>query len=183
LIAVAPAQRHHHICSEPRQADLKTPSAVFAAARLHGGVIKGEISMKTKGACYTVVDTGHIDGGAYRLVELADGSARVEGWTAKGWVPGGASIEEMMDSPPVGAAFAARLGIPPSDLRHDAPHGTPRRHFPNLTKLSKTDLRQAIELGTRLAEEEALFKLAMKAKQVAELDRRRPRLVVDNTKL
>jgi hypothetical protein len=40
-------------------------------------------------------------------------------------------------------------------------------------------LRQAIELGTQLAEEEALFKLTMKAKQVAELDRQRPRLVWD----
>jgi hypothetical protein len=47
------------------------------------------------------------------------------------------------------------------------------------SKLTEKQLRQAIELGTQLAEEEALFKLAMKAKQVAELDRQRPRLVWD----
>jgi hypothetical protein len=41
---------------------------------------------------------------------------------------------------------------------------------PSPSKLSEEDLRQAIRLGTKLAEEDALFKLAMKAKQVAELN-------------
>lgn len=52
-------------------------------------------------------------------------------------------------------------------------------------KLTAEDLREAISLGVKLAEEEALFKLTMKAKQVAELDRRPRglRLVVDNTKI
>jgi hypothetical protein len=47
------------------------------------------------------------------------------------------------------------------------------------------ELREAIRLGVRLAEEEALWKLAMKARHVlaAELERRRPHLVVDNTTL
>jgi hypothetical protein len=47
------------------------------------------------------------------------------------------------------------------------------------------ELREAIRLGVRLAEEEALFKLTMRARQVraAELGRRRPHLVVDNTTL
>lgn len=65
-----------------------------------------------------VVETGHIDGGAYRWVELPDGGARVEEWRgpAKGWVPGGASFGEIADNPPVGAAFAKELGIPASDL-------------------------------------------------------------------
>ena len=35
----------------------------------------------------------------------------------------------------------------------------------------------------RLAEEEGLYMLAMKAKQVAELDRRRPRLVYDRDRI
>jgi hypothetical protein len=30
---------------------------------------------------FTVLETGHIDGGAYRVVRLADGSERVEGWS------------------------------------------------------------------------------------------------------
>src|SRR6516164_7175611 len=65
---------------------------------------------------FKVLDTGHIDGGAYRWVKFADGSSRVEGWGPDGWKPGGASIREIMDNPPVGAAFASKLGIPPSDL-------------------------------------------------------------------
>ncbi len=64
----------------------------------------------------TVLSTAHIDGGAYRWVEMADGSSRVENWGPKGWAPGGASLGEIVDSPPVGSAFAAELGIPPSDL-------------------------------------------------------------------
>jgi hypothetical protein len=41
----------------------------------------------------------------------------------------------------------------------------------------------AIDLGVKMAEVEALFKLAMKARQAraAELDRRRPHLIVNNT--
>ena len=49
--------------------------------------------------------------------------------------------------------------------------------------LTASRLREAIDLGVRLAEEEALFKLTMKARQVraAEIERRRPRLIVNNT--
>jgi len=50
-------------------------------------------------------------------------------------------------------------------------------------ELTAEELRQAIKLGVKLAEEEALFKLTMKAKQVAELDRRRPRLVWDRDQI
>lgn len=64
----------------------------------------------------TVLATGHIDGGAYRWVELPDGSSRVEEWRGGTWVPGGASIGEFSFALPVGAAFAAKLGIPMSDL-------------------------------------------------------------------
>jgi hypothetical protein len=64
----------------------------------------------------TVLDTGKIDGGAYRWVELADGSARVEEWRGNKWVPGGATFGEICDNPPVSERFAAELGIPMADL-------------------------------------------------------------------
>jgi hypothetical protein len=64
----------------------------------------------------TVRDTGHIDGGAYRHVELRDGSHRIEEWRGGKWVPGGATFWEMIDAPPIWRAFAAKLGIPLSDL-------------------------------------------------------------------
>jgi len=50
-------------------------------------------------------------------------------------------------------------------------------------KLSEEDLREAIRLGVKFAEAEALWKLTMKARQVraAEIERRRPRLIVNNT--
>jgi hypothetical protein len=152
---------------------------------------------------FTVFDTGHIDGGAYRIVELADGSARVEEWRGDKWVPGGASFGEIADAPPVGAKFAAELGIPISDIRVTPPVRTEaecddreskvmletldrlieKHRRRRSSKLSAKDLREAIQIGVQLAEEEALFKLTMKAKQVAELDRRRGiRLVVDNIK-
>jgi hypothetical protein len=64
----------------------------------------------------TVLDTGKIDGGAYRWVELADGSSRVEEWRGDKWVPGGASFGEIANAPPVSPGFAAELGIPIADL-------------------------------------------------------------------
>jgi hypothetical protein len=81
--------------------------AADAAARPHS---------EMKSESFTVRDTAHIDGGAYRWLELPDGSWRVESWGPKGWTPGGASISEFFDNSPVGEAFAAKLGIPPSDL-------------------------------------------------------------------
>jgi hypothetical protein len=65
---------------------------------------------------FTVLATGKIDGTAYRLIELADGSARLENWGPKGWTLGGATLSEIFDSPPISAKFAAELGIPKSDL-------------------------------------------------------------------
>ena len=64
----------------------------------------------------TVLDTGKIDGGAYRWVKLADGSGRVEEWRGDKWVPGGASFGEIANAPPVSPGFASELGIPTSDL-------------------------------------------------------------------
>ena len=59
----------------------------------------------------------------------------------------------------------------------------PKRNNPKLS--DKDRLREAIDLGVRLAEEDALFRLTMKARQVrtAEIERRRPHLIVDNTTL
>jgi hypothetical protein len=47
--------------------------------------------------------------------------------------------------------------------------------------LTASRLREAIDLGVKLAEADALFKLTMKARQVraAEIERRRPDLIVD----
>jgi hypothetical protein len=64
-----------------------------------------------------VVSTGKIDGAAYRVVALPDGSAMVEEWKSGRWVRGGATFGEIADSPPVSAEFAARLGIPIEDLQ------------------------------------------------------------------
>jgi hypothetical protein len=193
-----------------------------------------------------VLDTGHIDGGAYRWVKLADGSSRVENWGPKGWTPGGASIGEIADAPPVGERFAAKFGIPLSDLgstytersrrsptpseaddmtsrtmaeaaeealaelraRAKAPSRSPspsemndiwdrdtldglkegrrrveEKRAQSQAKLSAKQLRQAIQLGTQLAESDALARLAAKARQLAEHDRRRPRLVWDRDQI
>jgi hypothetical protein len=127
-----------------------------------------------------VLDTGKIDGGAYRWVELADGSARVEKWKGNKWVPGGASFGEIADNPPVSARFAAELGIPMADV-------TIEREKPKTAKppedLTASRLREAIDLGVRLAEEDALFRLTMKTREVraAKIEERRPHLVVNNT--
>jgi hypothetical protein len=129
-----------------------------------------------------VLDTGHIDGGAYRWVELADGSGRVENWGPKGWAPGGASIGEIADAPPVSERFAAKFGIPMSDLTTPP---TPRPPARSETKLTDKQMRQAISLGAKMAEANALLMLAMKARQLAELDRRRRglRLVWDRDQI
>jgi hypothetical protein len=47
------------------------------------------------------------------------------------------------------------------------------------SRLSAKQLRQAISLGSQMASNEAQLMLAMKARQLAERDRRRPRLVYD----
>jgi len=77
----------------------------------------GSMSPNLKSENLTVLDTGKIDGGAYRWVKLADGSGRVEKWRGDKWVRGGASFGEFFDSPPVSPRFAAELGIPMADIR------------------------------------------------------------------
>jgi len=67
-----------------------------------------------------ILSTAKIDGGAYRWLELADGSGRVERWKGGKWAPGGAELEEFATNPPVSPSFAVRVGIPPSDLTIEA---------------------------------------------------------------
>jgi hypothetical protein len=136
--------------------------------------------MTTKTENFTVRETANIDGGAYRWVEFADGSSRIEGWGPEGWTPGGATFDEFFFTPPVSPRFAAELGIPLADVMIE-------REKPNTATAPPRErdnekfLREAIRLGTQWAEEDALRMLAMKAKQVRELDlnRRGPRLVWD----
>ena len=65
--------------------------------------------------------------------------------------------------------------------RSDLTTTPPKRDNP---KLSDEDrLREAIELGVKMAEADALAMLTAKARQVraAEIERRRPHLIVNNT--
>jgi hypothetical protein len=63
-----------------------------------------------------VVDNGVVS----RVVELPNGSGRVETWrSGKGWTPGGSSLDEFFQSKPVTSELAARLGIPASELTSD----------------------------------------------------------------
>jgi|SRR6516164_9801069 hypothetical protein len=59
----------------------------------------------------------------------------------------------------------------------------PKRDNPKLS--DKDRLREAIDLGVKMAEADALLMLTRKARQVraAEIEERRPHLVVDNTTL
>jgi hypothetical protein len=56
------------------------------------------------------------DGGAYWLLKTLDGLMAIRGWGLNGWLDGGASLDEFILAPPVSSAFAAKLGIPASDL-------------------------------------------------------------------
>lgn len=150
---------------------------------------------------FTVLSTAKIDGGAYRWIKLPDGSHRIEEWKGgKGSKPAGADWDEMLGfTPPITPAFAAGLGIPLSDIT-TAPPRLPapaemddmlardladglrelneerRPDTPSPADLTAKDLREAISLGVKMAEADARLMLERKARQVAELDRRRPRL-------
>jgi hypothetical protein len=78
--------------------------------------VEGKMLSPRKSENFKLLATGKIDGGAYRWIKFADGSGRVEAWTDKGWEPGGASLREIADAPPVSPMFAARLGIPLADV-------------------------------------------------------------------
>jgi hypothetical protein len=64
-----------------------------------------------------VAGPSNIDGGVARVVELPDGSGKIESWKpGVGWVEGGASFDEFIGSAPVSSKLARRLGIPLSEL-------------------------------------------------------------------
>lgn len=48
-----------------------------------------------------------------RLVEFEDGSARVETWRNRAWVPSGAAMASVAKGHPASADLLARLGVPP----------------------------------------------------------------------
>ena len=53
--------------------------------------------------------------------KLSDGSGRIETWApSKGWVEGGASLDEFIMAAPVSPALAARMGLPASELGSEA---------------------------------------------------------------
>ena len=60
-----------------------------------------------------------VDGGICRLVELADGSGRVESWVNGRWVPGGATVKGVLMGTPVadpeGGGAAPAGGAGPTD--------------------------------------------------------------------
>jgi hypothetical protein len=55
-----------------------------------------------------------IDGAAVRVVELPDGSGRIETWVpgTKSWEPGGAGWDETFNAIPASPAFLAAKGVP-----------------------------------------------------------------------
>jgi hypothetical protein len=92
--------------SEPNSASLTNSSAQFALDLPPNSLEKRK-----------VLSAGKIDGGVSRWVKEPDGSSVVETWeVGKGWVPGGASIAEVVDAPPVSSELASRMGIPSGDL-------------------------------------------------------------------
>jgi len=130
---------------------------------------------------------GGIGGDVARLVRLPNGGCRIEWWeVGRGWVeapPGAFTPDEFMPGPhclPVSAATAARLGIPPADLMIEREKPKAENPPENLTA---SRLREAIDLGVKMAEADALLMLTRKARQVraAEIERRRPHLIVNNT--
>jgi hypothetical protein len=79
----------------------------------------GSVSPNRHSKNFRVFVVGKIDGGVSRLIQLPDGSGRIETWEAgKGWVTGGARAHEFFPPSciPVSAKTAAQFRIPPSEL-------------------------------------------------------------------
>jgi hypothetical protein len=77
----------------------------------------GECRTTKKTVKKVLAGPAKIDGGITRVVELPDGSGRVESWVkGKGWVEGGATADEFFFAPPVSPELAARMGMPTSEL-------------------------------------------------------------------
>ena len=73
-------------------------------------------------AVKVIVPPSRTNGSVSRMVQLEDGSARVETWGASGWEPGGADIASVSKAPPASPEVLAKLGIP-SDPWATAPLG------------------------------------------------------------
>ena len=74
------------------------------------------VSAQPKFEKRVVTGPSNIDGGIARIVEMPDGSGRIEAWRpGKGWVQGGASPDEFIGAKPVSPALAARMGLPASE--------------------------------------------------------------------
>ena len=58
-----------------------------------------------------LIGPSKIGGVIGRLVELPDGSGRVETWSAKGWVKGGASVDEFFFAPPASEETLREFGV------------------------------------------------------------------------
>ena len=82
---------------------------------------EGEIFSKEKSVKRVTAGPSKIDGGISRVVELSDGSGRIETWApGKGWVEGEASLDEFIMAAPVSPSLAARMGLPASELGSEA---------------------------------------------------------------
>jgi len=92
---------------DPRSpAAVNTIQALQRLATARPALMKAELIVAFGPA---VVDNGVVA----RVVELPDGSGRVETWSpGKGWVKGGASLDEFFLARPVSPELASRLGIP-----------------------------------------------------------------------
>ena len=160
-----------------------TPTAALRLRACLAGEKGGEAMTTTKN--FTVRETAKIDGGAYRIVKFPDGSGRVEEWRGGKWVPGGATLDEFLFAPPVSPRFAAELGIPLTDvtIERDEREKPNTAIAPPKERDNEKFLRKAIDLGVKLAEADALFKLTMKARKVraAEIEKGRPDLIVNTT--
>ena len=76
--------------------------------RRHGDELRNPVASVTIGPVL-------VNGLPCRLIELADGSGRVQSWVEGHWVTGGASVSELM------------VGTPCADPETGAPPVTPRR--------------------------------------------------------
>ena len=58
-----------------------------------------------------LVEPTRTNGSVSRLVEMPDGSSRVETWRDGAWMPGGADVSAVMRGAPASAELLAELGV------------------------------------------------------------------------
>lgn len=109
------------LARQARDLHKEAMSAIEKRQSVLGDRDEGEISPKEESVKRVVAGPSKIDGGISRVVELPDGSGRIETWSpGKGWVEGGASPDEFLMAAPVSPALAARMGLPASELGSEA---------------------------------------------------------------